>query len=71
MDATSDNDEATLGSYNKLRWAVSRQQAVADGVTLFASVQGQHTGSKPLDSSDPPCQYDLRHLPPVQLQSRR
>ena len=52
LDATSDNDEATLGSYNKLRWAVSRQQAVADGVTLFASVQGQHTGSKPLDSSE-------------------
>jgi hemolysin activation/secretion protein len=52
LDPTSGNDDATLGSYNKLRWALSRQQAVAKGVSFFASVQGQHTGSKPLDSSE-------------------
>jgi hemolysin activation/secretion protein len=52
LDPTSGNDEATLGSYNKVRWALSRQQAVAKGVTLFASIQGQHTGSKQLDSSE-------------------
>lgn len=52
LDPTSGNDDTTLGSYNKLRWALSRQQAVAKGVTFFASVQGQHTGSKPLDSSE-------------------
>ena len=52
LDPASGNDEATLGSYNKVRWALSRQQAVAKGITLFASIQGQHTGSKPLDSSE-------------------
>jgi hemolysin activation/secretion protein len=52
LDPTSGNDDTTLGSYNKVRWALSRQQAVAKGVTLFASVQGQHTGSKRLDSSE-------------------
>lgn len=52
LDPTSANDKATLGSYSKVRWALSRQQAVAKGVTLFAGVQGQHTGSKPLDSSE-------------------
>lgn len=52
LDANSGNDEATLGRYNKVRWTVSRQQAVAKGLTLFVSVQGQETGSKPLDSSE-------------------
>jgi hemolysin activation/secretion protein len=52
LDITSGNDAATLGDYKKVRWAVSRQQAVAKGVTLYTSVQGQHTGNKPLDSSE-------------------
>lgn len=52
LNPTSGNDEATLGSYSKVRWVLSRQQAVAKGLILFASVQGQHTGSKPLDSSE-------------------
>jgi hemolysin activation/secretion protein len=52
LDPTSGNDETTLGSYNKVRWAFSRQQAVAKGLTFFASIQGQHTGSKLLDSSE-------------------
>jgi hemolysin activation/secretion protein len=52
LDPNSGNDEATLGGYNKLRWSLSRQQALIKGLTLFASVQGQNTGSKRLDSSE-------------------
>lgn len=52
LDPNSGNDESTLGGYNKVRWAVSRQQAVAKGLTLFVSVQGQHTGRSALDSSE-------------------
>jgi hemolysin activation/secretion protein len=52
LDPNSGNDEATLGGYNKLRWSLSRQQALINGLTLFASVQGQNTGSKRLDSSE-------------------
>jgi hemolysin activation/secretion protein len=52
LDPNSGNDESTLGRYNKVRWAVSRQQAVAKGLTLSVSVQGQHTGKQVLDSSE-------------------
>jgi hemolysin activation/secretion protein len=52
LDFISGNDEATLGDYKKVVWRVSRQQAVSRGVTLYTSVQGQHTGTKPLDSSE-------------------
>jgi hemolysin activation/secretion protein len=52
LDPNSGNDESTLGRYHKVRWAVSRQQAVAKGLTLSVSVQGQHTGKQVLDSSE-------------------
>lgn len=52
LDADSGNDPNTLGNYSKLRWALSRQQAVARGLSLFVSLQGQRTGRKPLDSSE-------------------
>jgi hemolysin activation/secretion protein len=45
-------DPEVLGHYDKVRWALSRQQALTQGLTLYASVQGQHTGSKRLDSSE-------------------
>ena len=47
---TVNNDVA--GSFKKLRWSFSRQQALIKGLTLSASVHGQTTGSKPLDSSE-------------------
>jgi hemolysin activation/secretion protein len=52
LDPSSNNDPATLGNYTKVRWAVSRQQAVAKGLTFFTGLQGQFTGSKPLDTSE-------------------
>jgi hemolysin activation/secretion protein len=52
LASNSSNDEATLGGYNKLRWSMSRQQALIKGLTFFVSVQGQNTGSKRLDSSE-------------------
>lgn len=51
-NAASSNDEATLGHYNKLRWSLSRQQGLSADLSVFAGLQGQHTGSKPLDSSE-------------------
>jgi len=41
----------TAGSYNKWNWSLARQQAVAKGVSVSASLRGQ-TASKNLDSSE-------------------
>ncbi len=51
-DPNSNNDESTLGQYSKLRWALSRQQNLGAGLSLLVGMQGQYTGSKPLDSSE-------------------
>jgi hemolysin activation/secretion protein len=51
-DPNSNNDEATLGQYSKLRWALSRQQNLGAGLSLLVGMQGQYTGRKPLDSSE-------------------
>lgn len=40
------------GAYSKVRWFFSRQQALMNSLNLYAAVQGQHTGSKPLDSAE-------------------
>jgi hemolysin activation/secretion protein len=40
------------GGFHKWAWAIGRQQALRPGLTLYASLQGQDTGNKPLDSSE-------------------
>ena len=40
------------------------------GQPLAHMIAGRYEG-KLYPVNPPPCQYDLRHLPPVQLQSRR
>jgi hemolysin activation/secretion protein len=44
--------EDVAGSFKKLNWSLSRQQAVSSQVSLFAAINGQSTGSKPLDGSE-------------------
>jgi hemolysin activation/secretion protein len=58
VDLTGSPNEAadaatlqTAGSFNKLRFGVSRQQVLTDSVSLFAAFSGQ-TASKNLDSSE-------------------
>jgi hemolysin activation/secretion protein len=44
--------DPTQGSYRLVRWGLSRQQALTQGLTLFVGLQGQRTGSKSLDGSE-------------------
>jgi hemolysin activation/secretion protein len=44
--------DPTQGSYGLVRLALSRQQALTKGLTIFAGLQGQYSGSKPLDGSE-------------------
>jgi len=41
-----------VGSFKKLNWNVSRQQALTSQVSLFGAVNAQSTGSKELDSGE-------------------
>jgi hemolysin activation/secretion protein len=45
-------DDTTVGDYRKFTWSANRQQVVLPSLTLYAAVQGQDTGSKPLDGSE-------------------
>jgi hemolysin activation/secretion protein len=45
------NDDVA-GSFKKLNLSLSRQQAVSSQVSLFAAINGQSTGIKPLDGSE-------------------
>lgn len=45
------NDDV-VGSFTKLSWSLSRQQTVTKAISVLAAVNGQTTGSKPLDSSE-------------------
>ena len=51
-DVNSFNDAEVLGHYSKWRWAFSREQSVQKNLIWFIGLQGQNTGSKPLDSSE-------------------
>ena len=42
----------TIGDFRKLSWSANRQQVVLPSLTLYAAVQGQDTGNKPLDGSE-------------------
>ena len=44
--------DTTVGDYRKFTWSANRQQVVLPSLTLYAAVQGQDTGSKPLDGSE-------------------
>ena len=43
--------DASEGGFHKWTWALARQQMLGQGLTLYAAVQGQDTGNKPLDGS--------------------
>jgi hemolysin activation/secretion protein len=45
-------EDFTVGKYRKFSWSANRQQVVLPSLTLYAAVQGQKTGSKPLDGSE-------------------
>ena len=51
-DVNSFNDAEVLGRYTKWRWAFSREQSARKNLSWFIGLQGQNTGSKPLDSSE-------------------
>ena len=51
-DAFETVDPTTVGDYRKFTWSANRQQVVLPSLTLYAAVQGQDTGSKPLDGSE-------------------
>jgi hemolysin activation/secretion protein len=40
------------GHFNKINWGATRQQTLSNELSFFASIRGQSTGSKPLDSSE-------------------
>jgi hemolysin activation/secretion protein len=40
------------GSFSKFNWSLSRQQALSSQLSLYAAVNGQNTGDKPLDGSE-------------------
>jgi hemolysin activation/secretion protein len=44
--------DKTAGSFKKLNWNVSRQQALTSQVSLFGAANAQSTGSKELDSGE-------------------
>ena len=51
-DKLVDPDHASVGDFRKVSWSANRQQVVLPSLTLYAAVQGQDTGSKPLDGSE-------------------
>ena len=47
-----DEEDPSEGGFHKWTWAIARQQMLGQGLTLYAAVQGQDTGNKPLDSAE-------------------
>jgi hemolysin activation/secretion protein len=50
-DPFNQADPATLGDYHLISWSLSRQQALKDGLTLYAALRGQDAGNQPLDGA--------------------
>ena len=81
LSAESASDAQALAAYQKaqgdLGSALSRLMAITENYPQlkadanFRDLQVQLEGTENRVTVAPPCQYDLRHLPPVQLQSRR